>query len=211
MADSGDVADGADDSSLAGLDGGAASDGELELLGAAGGGVVSSEAGLRIESGTGGAVVGRLEGAVAGLRVDTAVEGGRCSPLTESSILESRLVTLNQLTGRTRVLACVRGVGLFAPSAIAGLCGSLGAKAALSLLNSVPTFLSPFNDEMNGFLLSWDWPCDCAFLLLSSDSRCFRCFCSSCLFFRSSSFLRCLSISLGAVLGRSSCGMKPEG
>lgn len=92
--------------------------------------------------------------AAVGVREDSEVSGVRSSPPKLSSALEIRLVTLSQLTGRTRVLACSRGAGVVAPSGPAGpCCGSLGEKAALSLLNKVPTFLSPARDWVKERLL----------------------------------------------------------
>lgn len=165
-------------------------------------------------------------GAVVGLRKDSAVLSGvKSSPVRLSSARERRLVTLSQLTGRTRVLAWARGAaGVVAPSGPAGRWGSWEAaveeeeedveeKAALNLLSSVPTFLSPEKDGVKDRLLACcTWPASC--------SRCFRCLSSSSFFFlssssrlrcRSSSFRRCRSRSRGAVLGRRSCGMKPDG
>lgn len=235
MADSEAVVGGADDPGLArlneerlddwGLDDEGpgnepGSHGEIEAAGAAGADAVCSMSGLGAETGTWGAVVGGPGvacGAVVGLLEYVAVGGGQSSPKTEPA-LEFRLVTLNQLTGRTLVLGCViGGAEVFVPSGPAGLCESL-EKAALSLPNNAPTFFSPPNEEVKDLLLSWLGLGCCIRCLLSSPSRCFLCLSSSfflksssSLFFRSSSFLRCLSMSLDAVLGRNSCGTKPDG
>lgn len=175
----------------------------------------SSNAGDNVDSGMCDAVLGRRDevcGAVVGLPADSSVgcaDGGESSLPILSSVLERRLVTLSQLTGRTRVLACVRGVGgVVAPSGSADRWGSLEEKAALSLLNRGKDFLLSWTEVIRP-------------LVLSSCSRCFFClFClswsslfllSSSFLLRSSSFLRCLSRSLGAVLGLRSWGIKPEG
>lgn len=147
-----------------GLDGGPDSQrgsettGDTGAAGGAGTDAVCSKAGLKAEAGTQGAVVGcpdGLCGAVVGLLEDAAVDGGQSSPKADPT-LEFRLVTLNQLTGRTRVLGCVMSdAGVVVPSVPASLCGSLEEKAALSLSNNEPTFFSPPNEEVNDLLLSW--------------------------------------------------------
>lgn len=156
--------------------------------------------------GTWVAVVGRrvrewIESAVVGRWADSVAVAKAPSPKGRSSVrVDSRLVTLSQLTGRTRVLACVRATGEGMPSMARGLIGSFDDKAALSLLKRVPTFLSP-GSETKDFLLSasWVW----ALVLLSSNSLCFLILFSS-FFFLSSSLLRCRSASRDAGLGRSS-------
>lgn len=137
------------------------------------------------------------------------------SPGGVSSILDSRLVTLNQLTGRTLVLAWGRGrgFGVVVPSGPSVyFCGSGGWNADLSLLKRPLDRLSP-EEEPNDVLFS----CSRSLRFFSSCSRCLFCF-SSCFFLSSSSFFRfsssllfCLSRSRGVVLGRSSWGINPEG
>lgn len=112
-----------------------------------------------------GAVVGRrdrvwIESAVVGLKPASADAAEDPSPRGRSSVrVDSRLVTLSQLTGRTRVLACVRGTAAGMGSTARDRVGSLDDKAAFSLLRRVPTFLSP-GTEAKDFLLSES--CGCA-------------------------------------------------
>lgn len=137
---------------------GAVSDGErsgsLVVVGARGS-WLSSSSRLGSCGGT-GAVEGRQMGACGTVvgRVASAVDDEESWPRDVSSVLERRLVTLNQLTGRTLVLACGRRVGMGVSLGAADLCASLICKADLSLLNSILAFLSP-EKVMSDFLLSW--------------------------------------------------------
>lgn len=172
----------------------------------------------RMGSSEGGTVVDRRPGVC-----EAAVAGGGSSAVGDekssvgvvSSILDSRLVTLSQLTGRTLVLAWGRGrgIGVVVPSGPSELfCGSWGWKADLSLLKRPLDRLSP-EKEPRDVLFS----CSRSLRFLSSCSACLLRF-SSCFFLSSSSFFRfsssfffCLSMSLGVALGRSSWGMNPDG